>query len=122
MGSEGSSSKSSFKMNLTCFFTVSLGNHSSIGSCRGWECPLVHVGGTTSPCPASGFQWLGVQVKITQGVAELLISMVRLGRAGKGRGVPVWSVGEDVNTQMLGQGTLASLWLFPTPGMVMLPS
>ena len=41
VGSEGSSPKSSSKLNLACFFTGSLGGHSSIGSCRGGGCPSV---------------------------------------------------------------------------------
>ena len=41
-------------------------------------------GGTTSLHPASGFLWMGVQVKITQGVTEPLISEMRLLRMERG--------------------------------------
>ena len=44
VGCEGSSPKSSSMLNLTCFFTGSLGGHSSIGSFGGGGCPLVCMG------------------------------------------------------------------------------
>ena len=69
-------------------------------------------GSAKSPHPALGFPWLGVQVKITQGVAKLLISRMWLQGAGRGRLVPAWR---------LGQGISVSLLLVPMPWMATLP-
>ena len=62
----------------------------------------VSGGATTSQHPALGFLWLEVQVKITQGAAELLISRMKSQKTGRGRQVSARSVGGGLNTWMFG--------------------